>query len=80
MTSVYHLDRPDLCMTRYCAAQNQSRLNQSQPVRSCVDITNLLKREVGHVSGVERRFLSGDRLRITFKFEAAGKSSWGKQI
>jgi hypothetical protein len=82
MTSVYHLDVSDLRMTHYCAAQNQprfkaSRINIAGGVVdfSVVDITNLPRPEAGHVAEVELRFLAGDHIRITFRFDAGGKTS-----
>ena len=45
MTTVYHLDGPDLRMTHFCAARNQprlkaSRIDQSSADFSFVDVTN----------------------------------------
>ncbi len=78
MTSVYHLDGPELRMTHYCAAGNQPRLKathiEGDVVRfSFVDGTNLVERPA-HVNAVELRFLPADRMVIEFTFLSKGKS------
>jgi hypothetical protein len=82
MTSVYHLDGPDLRMTHFCAAQNQPRLRASRIDNakgildfSFVDATNLSSPDAGYVHGLEMRLLSADHITLTFLFEAGDKRS-----
>lgn len=80
MTSVYHLDGPDLRMTHFCAAQNQPRLkatgfgsdNESISF-SFVDITNLSSPKAGHVQGLDMKFLAADHITLQFHFVSDGK-------
>ena len=81
MTSVYHLDGPDLRMTHYCGANNQPRLkaNRIDEERgviqfSFVDATNLSV-QPAHVEAVEIRFLPADRLVIEFTFTGGATKS-----
>jgi len=82
MTSVYHLDGPDLRVTHFCGAQNQPRLkatafnpDNSQITFSFVDITNLRSPTAGHVDGLELRFLAPDHITVRFRFVGDGKQS-----
>ena len=82
MTSVYHLDGPDLRMTHFCGAQNQPRLKASAidldkglVIFSFVDITNLRSPTAGHVRGLELRFLDPDHIKLRFLFTGDGKES-----
>lgn len=81
MTSVYHLDGPDLRMTHYCGANNQPRLKASRIDEergviqfSFVDATNL-SAQPAHVEAVEIRFLPDDRLVIEFTFTGGATKS-----
>ena len=80
MTSVYHLDRNDLRMTHFCAAQNQPRLqatafgpDNSGITFSFVDITNLSAAGGGHVQGLDIKFLAADHITLQFHFVSNGK-------
>jgi len=82
MTSVYHLDGPDLRVTHFCGAQNQPRLkatayspDNNQVTFSFVDITNLRSPTAGHVDGLELKFLSPDHINVQFRFVGEGKES-----
>jgi hypothetical protein len=82
MTSVYHLDGADLRMTHYCAAENQPRLKASRIDLAqgivdftFVDVTNLRSADAGHVVGLDLRFVAPGHITLTYRFEAAGKSS-----
>jgi hypothetical protein len=82
MTTVYHLDGPDLRMTHYCAAQNQPRLkataidaDSNQVSFSFVDITNLRSPDAGHVHGFDVRFLDHDHINLRFHFKSGEKDS-----
>ena len=82
MTSVYHLDGPDLRVTHFCAAQNQPRLKatvidlaKGELTFSFVDITNLQSPTAGHVEGLEVRFLEPDHITLRFRFMGAGKEN-----
>jgi hypothetical protein len=82
MTSVYHLDGPDLRMTHYCGAQNQPRL-KAERIDSAqgaidfgfVDITNLKSADAPHVHGLELRLTDPNHITVTFRFQSAGKES-----
>jgi hypothetical protein len=81
MTSVYHLDGPDLRMTHFCGAGNQprlkaSRIDDAQGIVqfSFVDATNLVV-QPAHVDAVEIRFVSADQLVVQFTFVGGGKTS-----
>jgi hypothetical protein len=83
MTTVYHLDGPDLRMTHYCAAGNQPRLKASDigenggVVRfAFVDATNLAKPDSPHVHGFEIRLQSDNKVTLVFTFEGGGKKSY----
>jgi hypothetical protein len=82
MTSVYHLDGPDLRMTHYCGAQNQPRLKARQIDVAkgimdfdFVDATNLRSPDAPHVYGLEMRLLNTDHITLAFLFEGDGKRS-----
>jgi hypothetical protein len=82
MTSVYHLDGPDLRLTHYCAAQNQPRLRAHRidvakgiMDFAFVDATNLRSPDAGHVQGLEIRLLDDDHLTLAFVFEGGGGRS-----
>ena len=82
MTSVYHLDGPDLRMTHYCAAQNQPRLKartidlaRGALDFAFVDATNLPSPDAPHVNGVEIRLLDADHITLTFLFAGGGQKS-----
>ena len=82
MTSVYHLDGPDLRMTHFCAAHNQPRLkaNRIDLARgeldfAIVDITNLAAPDAPHVEGLEIRLRDADHAELTFLFTGAGRQS-----
>ncbi len=79
MTSVYHLDGPDLRMTHYCAAQNQPRLKARQIDMArgildfeFVDATNLRSADAPQVYGFEMRLLTSDHFSLAFLFVGAG--------
>jgi hypothetical protein len=81
MTSVYHLDGPELRMTHYCGAKNQPRFKATKFEDdaayvgfSFVDATGL-EAHPAHVSAVQLRFMPGERLRLQFTFEGNGRSS-----
>jgi hypothetical protein len=83
MTSVYHLDGPDLRVTHYCAAGNQPRLKagafndeNKSVVFQFVDITNLASPGAPHVSGLELRFADIDKTTIIFTFTMSGTESF----
>jgi hypothetical protein len=83
MTSVYHLDGPDLRVTHYCAAGNQPRLKagafndeNKSVVFQFVDITNLANPGAPHVSGLELRFVDIDKITIIFTFTVSGTESF----
>jgi hypothetical protein len=83
MTSVYHLDGPDLRLTHFCGAGNQPRLKASQIDEdaghlrfSFVDVTNLKTPETGHVSAVELRLHDLRKMTLVFTFTAGGKESY----
>jgi hypothetical protein len=75
MTTVYHLDGPDLRMTHYCAAKNQPRLKVSRIDEAgrlarftFVDATNLGAANPGHVEGFEIEVHETGRLTLAFTF------------
>jgi hypothetical protein len=83
MTSVYHLDGPDLRVTHFCAAGNQPRLKagpfddqNKTVVFHFVDVTNLTSPGAPHVSGLELRFVDVAHITIIFTFTASGKESF----
>ena len=75
MTTVYHLDGPDLRMTHYCAARNQPRL---RAVRfdegagtaefALVDVTNVGPKNPGHVQAFLIQLVDADHLKLRFTF------------
>jgi hypothetical protein len=75
MTTVYHLDGPDLRMTHYCAAHNQPRLkavriddtNRSAEF-ALVDVTGIGPKNPGHVEGFLIELLDAERLHLQFTF------------
>ena len=75
MTTIYHLDGPDLRMTHYCAAMNQPRLKATRVDESAgvvefsfVDITNATAANPAHVEGFVIRLLDAGRLNLSFTF------------
>jgi hypothetical protein len=82
MTSVYHLDGPDLRMTHFCAAQNQPRLKARRIELDhgaidfdFVDATNLRSPDAPHVHGLEIRFVDANHLMLTFLFQSGSVES-----
>jgi hypothetical protein len=82
MTSVYHLDGPDLRVTHFCAAENQPRLKASTIDLdrgvvdfAFVDATNLRSPAAAHVRGLEIRLVDDDHVTLTFRFEGGGQKS-----
>jgi hypothetical protein len=82
MTTVYHMDGPDLRMTHFCGAKNQPRLKASEfaddgaTVRfTFVDATNL-DVQPAHVKALEIRFLDADRITLRFTFDNKGVKSY----
>lgn len=77
MTSVYHLDGPDLRMTHFCGAQNQPRLKAHRIDLDhgaidfeFVDATNLRSPDTPHVHGLEIRLVDSNHLTLTFLFQS----------
>jgi hypothetical protein len=75
MTTVYHLDGPDLRMTHYCAARNQPRLKavridegKGSAEFTFVDVTGVGPKNPGYVDGFFIELLDGDRLHLRFNF------------
>jgi hypothetical protein len=82
MTSVYHLDGPDLRMTHFCGAQNQPRLKAERVDLAhgtidfrFVDVTNLRSADAPHVHGLEMRLIDSNHITLTFLFQSGGKES-----
>lgn len=82
MTSLYHLDGPDLRLTHYCGAQNQPRLKadrvdvaRGEIDFAFVDATNLRSPDAPHVYGLELRLLDPSHLRLTFLFRSGDAKS-----
>lgn len=83
MTSVYHMDGPDLRMTHFCAANNHPRL-KADPFNpkeksvdfQFVDITNLVSPEAGHVHHVKLTFHDSDHATLVFTFTRSGAESY----
>lgn len=76
MTTVYHVDGDDLRATHFCT-RNQPRLKATRFAADVigfdfVDITNLASPDAGHVSGLELRTATPDRLEIRFTYTRAG--------
>ena len=75
MTTVYHLDGPDLRMTHYCAARNQPRLKavrvddaKGLAEFTLVDVTGVGPKNPGHVEGFLIELVDADRLHLRFTF------------
>ena len=82
MTSVYHLDGPDLRMTHFCGAQNQPRLKARRIDLDhgaidfeFVDATNLRSPSAPHVHGLEIRLIDPNHLTLTFLFQSRSVES-----
>jgi hypothetical protein len=83
MTSVYHLDGPDLRMTHFCGAQNQPRLKARRIDLDhhgaidfeFVDATNLRSPDAPHVHGLEIRLMDPNHLTLTFLFQSGSVES-----
>jgi hypothetical protein len=82
MTSVYHLDGPDLRMTHFCGAQNQPRLKAGHIDLDhgaidfdFVDATNLRSPDAPHVHGLEIRMVDSNHLTLTFLFQSGSVES-----
>jgi hypothetical protein len=82
MTSVYHLDGPDLRLTHFCGAQNQPRLKARHIDLGhgaidfeFVDATNLRSPDAPHVHGLEIRLVDADHLLLTFLFQSGSVES-----
>jgi hypothetical protein len=82
MTSVYHLDGPDLRMTHFCGAQNQPRLKARRIDLEhgaidfeFVDATNLRSPDAPHVHGLEIRLIDPNHLALTFLFQSGSVES-----
>ena len=82
MTSVYHLDGPDLRLTHFCGAQNQPRLKARHIDLGhgaidfeFVDATNLRSPDAPHVHGLEIRLVDADHLILTFLFQSGSVES-----
>jgi hypothetical protein len=82
MTSVYHLDGPDLRMTHFCGAQNQPRLKARRIDLDhgaidfdFVDATNLRSPDAPHVHGLEIRLIDANHLSLTFLFQSGSVES-----
>lgn len=83
MSSVYHLDGPDLRMTHYCGTGHQPRLRathidekQNTIIFSLVDVTNAVKPDAPFVQGAELRFHEKDHITVIFTFKGGGKVSY----
>jgi hypothetical protein len=82
MTTVYHLDGPDLRMTHFCGAHNQPRLKATRidvdgggVDFGFVDVTNVGPKNPGYVHAFELRMLDADRLHLKFVFAAGEKEA-----
>jgi len=81
MSTVYHVDGPDLRMTHYCAAQNQPRLKATHIDESTgtaefsfVDVTNAAAHPA-YVKGFVIQVLDNEHLHLKFIFGGGpGKS------
>ena len=83
MTTVYHLDGPDLRATHFCAARNQPRLKASSVTSDTVDFdyvdaTNLASAGAPHVAGLQVHFVDASHLVLTFRFHSAKGDSLEK--
>ena len=81
MTTVYHLDGPDLRMTHYCAARNQPRLKatrvdavKGRAEFSLHDVTNAGPSNPTHVEGFTLQ-LKEEALELAFVFGHGPKSA-----
>jgi hypothetical protein len=77
MTTVYHLDGPDLRMTHFCAAMNQPRLKAVEvddaagsATFALVDVTNASKHP-SYVDGFALHIIDADHLSLKFEFGGA---------
>ena len=75
MTSIYHLDGPDLRMTHFCAARNQPRFKASKIDESAgtvdfafVDVTNANPAKPAYVVAASLQLVAQDQLNIKFTF------------
>jgi hypothetical protein len=82
MTTVYHLDGPDLRMTHFCAARNQPRLKATRIDVDgggidfgFVDVTNAGPSNPAYVQAFEMRMLDPDRVHLKFVFGAGEKQA-----
>lgn len=82
MTSVYHLDGPDLRVTHYCGARNQPRLKATRYAAggkvvdfAFVDITNLKDANAPHVDGLHLELQDEGHLTLVFHFRQGDKIS-----
>jgi hypothetical protein len=81
MTSVYHLDGPDLRMTHYCASHNQPRLKATRIDEdgtihfSFVDATNLASADAPHVHGLDVHFRGDREITLVFTVLAGSRTS-----
>jgi hypothetical protein len=80
MTSVYHLDGPDLRMTHYCAAKNQPRLKATHGDDrhiqfAFLDATNLASLDAPHVTGFDIQFRNDHEITLIFTFSTGGAES-----
>ena len=82
MTTVYHLDGPDLRMTHYCAARNQPRLraqsvdaDRGRAEFAFVDVTNAGPRNSTHVEAFTLHMKEDGGLELVFVFGHGPKSA-----
>ena len=75
MTSIYHLDGPDLRVTHYCAAGNQPRFKAKKIDESAgtieftfVDVTNVTPKRPAHVEAIGLELVSADQVKVVFTF------------
>jgi len=78
MTTVYHVDNTDIRATHYCATNTQPRFKadtynekENSINFQFVDVTNYLKPELGHISGIELKFERADRLLILWHYTSS---------
>lgn len=82
MATFYHMDGKKLMLTHYCNAGNQPRMtaagyDQTRGLLSFrfLDVTNLKAPTAYHTHDLEIRFLTEDRVELTFIGRKDGKSS-----